>query len=236
MGARPLLLLAVLLGGLFALKGLNLVEDAVNVLSERAYAAETAGQEPPAEETEAEGEPADDGEMAPPPPLPDAREAARRDLPTASRLGLERNLAVRRRELDQREDALDTREQLLIVAERRVDERIAQLETLRDEVQALLGQLESQEQEQIAAIVRTYAQLEPDAAAQIMVQMNQSDPDTLLLVAEQLNSDEFRRRFAAIMAELPPQIAASLTSQLRAQAETAEARLQAEARFADAEG
>lgn len=236
MGARPLLLLSVLLGGLFALKGLNLAGDATDFLSERAYAAETAEPEPPAEEPAADDEAGEGAPDAAPPPLPDAREAARRELPTASRLGLERNLAVRRRELDQREDALDTREQLLIVAERRVDDRIAQLETLRDEVQALLGQLESQEQDQIDAIVQTYAQLEPDAAAQIMVQMNQSDPDTLLMVAEQLNSDDFRRRFAAIMAELPPQIAASLTSQLRARAETAEARLQAEARLADAEG
>lgn len=232
MGSRPLLLLAVLLGGLFAVKGLNLAEHAANILSERAYAAEDAEPEtePPADD---EGEGSVDD--VPPPPLPDSREAARRELPTASRLGLERNLAIRRRELDDREEALDTREQLLTVAERRVDERIVQLQTLRDEVQALLGQLESQEQAQIDSIVQTYAQLEPDAAAGIMTAMRQSDPDTLLMVAEQLQAQS-PRRFAAVMAELRPDIAAGLTSDLRARAETAEARLQAEARLADAEG
>ena len=231
MGARPLLLLAVLLGGLLALKGLNLVEDAADLLAERAYAAEAA----PEDQAEPDPEAADEAEDDLPPP-PDPREAARRELPTASRLGLERNLAVRRRELDQREETLDTREQLLIVAEQRMDDRITRLETLRDEVQNLLGQLDSQRQAQIDAIVATYAQLEPDAAARIMVQMNQSDPETLLLVAEQLNSDQYRRRFAAVMAELPAQVAADLITRLRASAESADARVEAEARRVAAEG
>ncbi len=231
MGARPLLLLAVLLGGLLALKGLNLVEDAADLLAERAYAAETA----PEDQAEPDPEAADEAEDDLPPP-PDPREAARRELPTASRLGLERNLAVRRRELDQREETLDTREQLLTVAEQRMDDRITRLETLRDEVQNLLGQLDSQRQAQIDAIVATYAQLEPDAAARIMVQMNQSDPETLLLVAEQLNSDQYRRRFAAVMAELPAQVAADLITRLRARAESADARVEAEARRVAAEG
>lgn len=232
MGARPLLLLAVLLGGLFAMKGLNLAEGAANILAERAYAVVQVEPEPGSGGEDQGAEELDD---TPPPPLPDSREAAHRELPTASRLGLERNLAIRRRELDQREEALDTREQLLTVAERRVDERIGQLQSLRDEVQGLLGQLESQEQAQIDSIVQTYAQLEPDAAAGIMTAMRDSDPETLLMVAEQLQAQS-PRRFAAVMAELRPDIAASLTSDLRARAETAEARLHAEARLADAEG
>jgi flagellar motility protein MotE (MotC chaperone) len=236
MGARPLLLLAVLLGGLLALKGLNLAGDAFAVFSERAYAAEA--QTEPAQEPDAEGDAAhDDGAAhADAPPPPDPRTAARRELPTASRLGLERNLAVRRRELDQREETLDTREQLLAVAEGRVDDRIVRLESLRDAVQDLLGQLDDQRQAQINAIVATYAQLEPDAAARIMVQMNETDPETLLLVAEQLNSDQYRRRFAGILAELPPQVAASVTTRLRARAESADARVEAEARRATGEG
>lgn len=239
MGARPLLLLAVLLGGLFALKGLNLVERAAHVFSEPAFAAQEPADDPQTDDPQADQESrtdAPDEAEADPAPPPTPREAARRELPTASRLGLERNLAVRRRELDQREEALDTREQLLVVAEQRVDERIERLTTLRDEVQSLLGQLDDQRQEQINAIVATYAQLEPDAAARIMVQMHETDPETLLLVAEQLNTETYRRRFAAILAELPPPVAAGLTTQLRARAETSEARLEAEARLADAEG
>lgn len=239
MGARPLLLLAVLLGGLLALKGLNLAGGAADLISERAYAQAVPGNE--ADETAETGDEAPQSAPDADPgadqesPAPDASNA-RRELPTASRVGLERNLAVRRRDLDRRAEALDTREQLITVAETRVNERIDRLRGLRDEVQGLLGQLDAQREAQISAIVATYAQLEPDAAAMIMVQMADSDPETLLLVAERLNSDDYRRRFAGIMAELPPQVAAGLTTQLRARAETADERVEAEARRAAGEG
>ena len=235
MAARPLLLLSVLLGGLLVLKGLNLADDAAAVLSsvvsERAFAAESA-QEPADDDGE---DPSQEDEAAPIPPPPDPREAARRELPTASRIGLERNLAQRRRELDQREATLDTREQLLVVAEQRMDSRITRLETLRDEVQALLGQLNAQREQQINQIVDTYAQLEPDAAAGILTAMRQSDPDTLLLVAQRLQGAN-PRKFAGILTEMRPDIAAELTTNLRARAETADASIEAEARRAAAEG
>ena len=242
MGARPLLLLAVLLGGLLALKGLGLAEGVAELINERAYAQQSeapdeqdAGDDaaPGAGTPSPDDQPAN-GEAAAPAP-PDPREAARRELPTASRLGLERSLAERRRDLDRREEALDTREQLIVVAEQRVDARIARLRTLRDEIQGLLGELDDNRESQIASIVATYGQLEPDAAAGIMTAMRGSDPETLLLVADRLQR-ESPRRFAAVMAELRPDIAAALTSDLRARAENAEARVQAEAEFADAEG
>jgi flagellar motility protein MotE (MotC chaperone) len=229
MGARPLLLLAVLLGGLLALKGLSLLDDVSALLTERAYAAAAAPEEePPADE--AEDEEADD--LPPPPPL---REAARRELPSASRLGLERNLAERRRELDQREEGLDTREQLLVVAEQRVDDRIAQLETLRDEVQGLLGQLDDRREEQISEIVNTYLALEPDAAAGIFTAMRESDRETLFMVAERYQRQN-PRRFSQVMAEMQPIYAAELTTNLRARAEALEATAEAEVRRVAGEG
>lgn len=227
MGARPLLLLAVLLGGLLALKSLSLLDDVSAVLTERAYAA-APDEEPPADE--AEDEEADD--LPPPPPL---RDAPPRELPTASRLGLERNLAARRRELDQREEALDTREQLLVVAEQRVDERIAQLESLRDEVQGLLGQLDNHREDQIGEILNTYMALEPPAAAGIFSAMRESDPETLFMVAERYQREN-PRKFSQVMAEMNPLHAAELTTNLRARAEALETTAEAEARRVVAEG
>lgn len=228
-GTRPLLLLAVLLGGLLVLKGLGLVDETVKMVSglvsEEALAAAPEEDEPSDDEE-------DDDDLPPP---PDPREIAQRELPTANRLGLERNLAERRRDLNAREAELDTREQLLAVAEQRVDGRIVQLEALRDEVQQLLGQLDDQRAQQIAAIVNTYSQLEPEAAALIMTAMRDSDPDTLLLVAEQLQGQN-PRKFAGVMAALRPDIAASLTTDLRQRAETFDERLEAEARRAAGEG
>jgi len=231
MGTRPLFLLAVLLGGLLALKSLSLLDDVSALLTERAYAAALAPEEePPADDAEAEDEEADD--LPPPPPL---RDAARRELPSASRVGLERNLAERRRELDQRDEALDTREQLLVVAEQRVDGRIAQLESLRDEVQGLLGQLDDRREEQIGEIVNTYLALEPDAAANIFTAMRESDRETLFMVAERYQREN-PRRFSQVMAEMQPIYAAELTTNLRARAEALETTAEAEARRVAGEG
>lgn len=230
MATRPLLLLAVLLGGLLALKSLSLVDEAASLFSERAYAAAmTAAPEQDAEPDEDEDAAEEEDPGPPPPPL---SEAGPREIPSASRLGLERNLAVRRRELDNRERDLDTRELLLAVAQSRVDERIDQLETLRDEVQGLLGVLDDRREEQITDIVATYNSMEPEAVAPIFTAMRESDPETLLLVAERLPS----RRLATIMGEMEPADAAELTSNLRARAEAFEDTVEAEARRALAEG
>lgn len=232
---RPLFLLAVLLGGLFALKALSVADGALALLGEAAYAA--AAPDEPADEPDDDyaDEAADAEEDASPPPPPPNLQAPMRAAPTAAQLGLERRLAERRRELDARDDELDTREQLLVVAERRVDERIAELHGLRDEVRELLGQLDDHRQQQIDSIVAVYAQLEPPAAADILQSMRQTDLQTLLMVAEQLQQDN-PRRFAGVMAEMQPAFAAELTSLLRARAEPPETAAEAEARLAAAEG
>ncbi|XBQ15103.1 MAG: hypothetical protein ABL308_09025 [Oceanicaulis sp.] len=235
MSPRPLLLLAVLLGGLLALKALSLADGASAFFAERAFAAAPEAADDEAADPDDGAATAEDesdapaGPAATPPALD--RRAAPMQMPTASQLGLETDLARRRQELDRREDALDTREQLLAVAEARYDERLAELETVRSEIQDLLGQLDDQRQRRIDSIVSTYAQLEPDAAAPILQAMDDTDPETLLMVARQLQETN-PRRFAAVMAEMEPGFAAGLTSRLRATADPQPSRAEAEARNA----
>ncbi len=228
-GSRPLLLLVVLLGGLLALKSLSLLDEASSLFSEQAFAASAVA---PEEDQDAEVEGEDEVDTPPPPPL---RDTAPRELPSASRISLERSLAERRRDLDARERELDTREQLLVVAEQRVDQRVDQLEALRDEVQGLLGQLDDRRQNQLGEIVATYMQFEPDAAAGIFTAMRDSDPDTLLMVAEDYQRQN-PRRFAAVLAEMEALHAAELTTALRARAEALESTAEAEVRRVAAEG
>lgn len=234
---RPLLLLAVVLGGLLALKTLSVADGAAVLLSERAWAAAAAPEPDSQDDGPGEDEAAAEEEEgpAPPPPPPASSTPALRAAPTAAQLGLERRLAERRRTLDQREAELDTREQLLTVAERRVDDRVSELESLRDEVRELLGMLDDRRQEQIDSIVAVYAQLEPDAAARILTSMRETDLQTLLLVAGELQ-EENARRFAGVMAEMDPVFAAELTSMLRARAEPPATTAEAEARREAAAG
>lgn len=243
MAARPLLLLSVLLGGLLGLKALALVDGVSAFLTEPAF----ASSPPPAEEHgdehgDAEGDshaeeeshaaPAEDTprEPVPPPPGLERRDAPIQ-MPTASQLSLETDLARRRRDLEQRAEALDTREQLLAVAEARYDARLVELEAVRAEIQGLLGQLETRRQESIDSQVNTFSQLEAPAAAAILVAMDAADPETLIEITQSLQSGN-PRKFAAIMAEMPPAFAASLTSRLRASAQADPTRAIAEARDA----
>jgi len=229
---RPLYLLAVVLGGLLALKSLSLIDGAATLVSEQAWA---AGAPPPSDDhgDEAE-EPVDEGPAPPPPPPADAAPVLRA-APTAAQLGLERRLAERRRLLDQREAELGTREQLLTIAEQRIDDRAAELEVLRDEVRGLLGQLDEHRQAQVDAIVAVYAQLEPDAAASILTAMAATDETTLLLVAEKLQAEN-PRRFAGVMAAMEAPFAAQLTYMLRMRAEPPMSATEAEARRETASG
>lgn len=223
--ARPLLMLGVLLAGLLALKSVSLGAGALDLLAARAEA-QTAEDEPSA------GEAGDDAEVAadaaPPAgpqsnasPSPFAGSAARQaQSPSAAggalgdtraELELLSELSQRRRALDARAAELDTREQLIAVAEGRVERRIEALQTLKSEVETLLGTLDDRREAEIARIVEIYGALEPDAAANIIASLDES---TRVLVAERMGS----RKLAAILAEMAPGDAAALTVRMRQRA------------------
>ncbi|TGY90019.1 hypothetical protein E5163_02490 [Marinicauda algicola] len=216
---RPLALIALLAGALFALKALAFADGASLFFESRAEAREiAAGQEAGTgdAETPAASEPVPETVT----PMPSQSAGGLAEPETASHAQLLTALAERRRALDAREAELDTREGLIEVAEQRVEERIARLETLRGEVEALLGQLETERQDEVNSLVATYRSLEPEAAARILISLDEMDPDTLLMVSRELQNS-FGRNFAAIMgemAEIDPAFAARLTSRLRAQA------------------
>ena len=207
---RPLSLIIVLLAGLFVMKSVSLGFGAVDLFAARAQAAEAApdADVSPEPEPDAAQEPTPQPEPA---PVRSPSAPADRLGDTRSELELLNALSERRRQLDRRADELDTRAQLLDVAEQRVEGRIGALQALREEVQALLGQLDERREEEISRIVAVYSALEPDAAALIFVSLDEA---TRLLVAERLSE----RRLAAILAEMNPEQAAALTIQLHARA------------------
>ena len=210
---RPLSLIIVLLAGLFVMKSVSLGFGAVDLFAARAQAAEAAPDEDVSPEPEPDAAPAAQEPTSQPEPAPVRSPSAPADRlgDTRSELELLNALSERRRQLDRRADELDTRAQLLDVAEQRVEGRIGALQALREEVQALLGQLDERREEEISRIVAVYSALEPDAAALIFVSLDEA---TRLLVAERLSE----RRLAAILAEMNPEQAAALTIQLHARA------------------
>jgi flagellar motility protein MotE (MotC chaperone) len=220
--ARPLLLLSVVLAGLLGLKGLSLVDGALTWLGEAsAYAVEDPA---PAERERA---PAAESDAPPPPPLPE--DNAPVALPSQAELDLQSRVAQRMRALDRRAAELDTREQLITVAERRLDEREQRLIALRDDIQVLVDALNTARDNQLDAIVQVYATMEPEAAAPVLETLMVTDRDTLIQIAASLQ-ERNPRRYSQIMEAANARFVAELTTLLAARAQPPLTRAEMEAR------
>ncbi|WP_114392035.1 hypothetical protein [Oleisolibacter albus] len=86
---------------------------------------------------------------------------------TPTEVELLQRLQERREQLDQRARELDQREAMLAAAESRFDQKIAELQTLRKEIQGLLLQLNADQQSQLDSLVKIYETMKPVEAAKI---------------------------------------------------------------------
>lgn len=76
-------------------------------------------------------------------------------------------LQERREQLDQRGRELDQREAMLVAAESRFDQKIAELQKLKQEIQGLLTTVNSEQQAQLDSLVKIYETMKPAEAAKI---------------------------------------------------------------------
>jgi flagellar motility protein MotE (MotC chaperone) len=117
------------------------------------------------------------------------------------------SLARRRAELDARQRQLQMRENLLAAAEKRVDDKIAQLKGLQGQIQTLLGMRDDAAQKQLTALVKTYSSMKPRDAGRIFDDL---DEDVMLNVASQMKPDVL----GAILAQMKSEAAEKLTVRL----------------------
>lgn len=205
--------IALLAGGLFVMKALDFgfgVSDA--------WASYVADDEPgSAEDTASETTQTQE------PFLPDLTAPVEANCPAveavatdsfAERIGASpseievlRSLSERRRSLDRRAAEIDTRESLLQAAEVRVDERIAELRALRDDIDTLLGTLDEREEAELLRVVNFFKAMEADSAAERIVALDEST-QVAIATHEQMSA----RIFSAILAEMDVRAAARLTA------------------------
>lgn len=126
---------------------------------------------------------------------------------TDEEIELLQSLAERRRQLETRAMDMDQREILLEAAERRIDEKIVQLNQLQASIEALLEQHEAQEDAQLESLVRIYESMKPKDAARIFEQL---DMAVLLQVIERMKE----RKTAPILAQMDPLRAKAITVEL----------------------
>lgn len=170
----------------------------------------SAPEEKSGEEAEAHGEAAGHGDTAagetaaatPPVPVP----AAEPEISKSERTVLQ-SLASRRKELDTRAGELDTREQLLAAAERRVEERIAELKEIEARINERIGAEDEANEARIAGLVSMYETMKPKDAARIFERL---DMGVLLDVVMRMQP----RKMAAVLAAMDPVVAQDLTVEL----------------------
>jgi flagellar motility protein MotE (MotC chaperone) len=117
------------------------------------------------------------------------------------------SLADRRDALEQRQRELDLRANILVATEKRVDDKIGQLKALQSRIEAMLGQRDAKELEQLDGLVKIYTAMKPKDAARIFAALD----DTVRIgVAARMKADIM----AGIMAALPSDVAQKLTVEL----------------------
>lgn len=121
-----------------------------------------------------------------------------------------KQLSNRRQELDKRAQALDAREDLLKVAEQRVDQKINDMETLRKQLQSMVNQVNETQAAQLDNLVKIYETMKPADAAKIFDTL---DMPVLLSVIQRMKP----ARTAPVMAEMSANKAKEVTVALTKQ-------------------
>jgi flagellar motility protein MotE (MotC chaperone) len=117
------------------------------------------------------------------------------------------NLGARRGQIDDRERLLDTQLQLLAAAESKVDSKMKALNSVKAEIQALLGQADQQQQAEIDRLVTVYEKMKPANAAAVFATL---DDKVRIPVAAKMKVSAL----AQILSQMPPADAKKLTESL----------------------
>jgi flagellar motility protein MotE (MotC chaperone) len=123
----------------------------------------------------------------PPPAIcaPSPSDLARAAGLSPSELQVLQNLQTRRGQIDTREKDLDTEVQLLAAAETKLDAKLRAMNTLKGDIQALMGQADQKSQAEIANLVTVYSKMKPTDAAAVMAQL---DDKVRLPIAEAMKA------------------------------------------------
>lgn len=116
-------------------------------------------------------------------------------------------LSERRAALDERAEAYDTQDELMIAAERRLNERLAELRQLEGHVNELLGNLDEAQEQRIAGLVDVYQRMRAKDAATVFDGL---DDAVLVQVASRMR----QANLAEVMGRMDPERARRLTQML----------------------
>lgn len=114
---------------------------------------------------------------------------------SATELELLQRLQERREQIEQRSRELDQREAMLTAAETRFDQKIAELQKLKQEIQGLLTTVNAEQQAQLDSLVKIYETMKPADAAKIF---NSLENNVLLNVISRMKETKAAPVLAAM--------------------------------------
>jgi flagellar motility protein MotE (MotC chaperone) len=126
---------------------------------------------------------------------------------TQSELDVLQKLSVRREALDARQRDLDLRENLVKAAEARIDKKIAEMKSLQTNVEAILKQVDNQDDDKMKSLVKIYENMKPKDAAKIFEAL---DMPVLLGVVTRMKE----QKVAPIMEVMDPLKAKTITDSM----------------------
>jgi len=126
---------------------------------------------------------------------------------SASEVQVLQALQARRLELENRGEAYETQDELMLAAEHRLNERLAELRQLETHVNDLLGQLDEAQEQRLASLVDVYQRMRAKDAATVFDGL---DDEVLVQVASRMR----QANLAEVMGRMEPERARALTQML----------------------
>ncbi|ANC91735.1 hypothetical protein A6A40_07340 [Azospirillum humicireducens] len=117
------------------------------------------------------------------------------------------HFADRRAEIERRTKEMEQREALLAAAEKRIDQKVAEMEKTKADIQKLMSQGDEKQSAQLESLVKIYETMKPKEAARIFEEL---DMPVLLGVIQKMKE----QKTAPILAAMDPVKAKEVTSAL----------------------
>lgn len=126
---------------------------------------------------------------------------------SAAEVEVLQRLRQRREQLDEREKAMEVREKVLRVTEGKLDDKVAELNVLKKQVEDLLAMYNEKEEQKLASLVKIYENMKPKEAARIFEELDMS---ILLPVIDKMKE----AKVAPVLAQMSPLKAKAVTTEL----------------------
>jgi len=216
MSVRIFAMLAILASGLFAIKGLAITDEVLSRLNpvQPAWASgKSKSHEKPKPKDSAPdiiAEPETSTDQTEEAPVCKALSFAEQAGLSEQELRVVMRLSERREDLDRRETDLQTREGVVALSERQLDDRLARIETAIAKFDARIGMLDEQEEARMNIVVKTYEAMKSKSAAQIF---NSLDDTVLLQVATRMKPQAMAKVLAAMDTKRATELTRRMTQQ-----------------------